>query len=314
MTATIRVKRNRGSIRRSWLIVAASVLACRLARPPADPVTSTPSSASVEVDEARPTTAVTPGPGSNPPSEPNDVGADRTCRLQPGQRTETLIVNGYKRSFELWIGPQAQPGAPLLLLWHGWGGEPSDVLAMAEPELYWADAIVVAPRGLPRSFEIFGDRVANGWQIDSGDLSDRDLALFDAIITRMRGDYCVDPHRIYASGFSNGGYFTNLLGCVRGTVLAAIVPAGGGGPWSPCQGEVAVSIVHGRNDNTVAFTEAVSSAEIWTRVNACPAIPVPPAEGCVRSECKNGPLEFCAFGGAHEWRIRWVDPVLPSRL
>jgi len=276
-----------------WLSSALALgTACQTPSTPAERPTAPPP----EVRASEPGVSTPPRVDAPAPPPPAPTA---TCPLEPGERRETITVGTVERTFELWVGPRARGDAPLLLLWHGWGGDPARTLALAEPETYWADAIVVAPRGLPRSFDAFGDAVRDGWQIAAGEAGDRDLALFDALVERFVRDDCVDPKRIYASGFSNGGYFSNLLGCVRGRVVAAIAPAGGGGPWSTCEGDVAVTIVHGRRDDVVAFAQGERTAQTWARHKGCPAALEPPPEGCTRLECERAPLEFCAFDGGH---------------
>jgi polyhydroxybutyrate depolymerase len=47
-----------------------------------------------------------------------------------------------------------------------------------------------------------------GWQQTPGQLGDRDLKFFDTVLGAIREKYPVDDRRIYATGFSNGGFFT----------------------------------------------------------------------------------------------------------
>jgi polyhydroxybutyrate depolymerase len=55
-------------------------------------------------------------------------------------------------------------------------------------------------------------------------MDDRDVKLFDALLARLRKEHKIDERRIYAAGFSNGGFFTYTLWAVRGDVLAAVAP------------------------------------------------------------------------------------------
>ena len=54
-----------------------------------------------------------------------------------------------------------------------------------------------------------------------------DLAFFDALITRVKSQLCIDNKRIFSLGFSGGGSFSGVLGCRR-TDIRAIASAGGG--------------------------------------------------------------------------------------
>src|SRR4051812_2917958 len=69
-----------------------------------------------------------------------------------------------------------------------------------------------------------------------------DVPFFDAMLELLEQSLCVDEARVFATGHSSGGFFTNTLGCQRGNVLRAIAPVSGGGPFggARCAGEVAV--------------------------------------------------------------------------
>ena len=55
----------------------------------------------------------------------------------------------------------------------------------------------------------------------------------DSIIADLRSELPIDRHRVFASGFSNGGAFTARLAVERSTELAAAAFSGGGldGPF-----------------------------------------------------------------------------------
>jgi polyhydroxybutyrate depolymerase len=86
----------------------------------------------------------------------------------------------------------------------------------------WPEAIVVYPQGLPTPSIVDPQGVRSGWQRDPGQLGDRDLKFFDAVLATLRSRYKVDDQRIYAAGFSNGAIFSFLLWGERGKTLAAI--------------------------------------------------------------------------------------------
>jgi len=55
-----------------------------------------------------------------------------------------------------------------------------------------------------------------------------DLAFTDAMLDLLASDYAVDAHRLYASGFSNGGGMTSRLALERADRFAATAAAAGG--------------------------------------------------------------------------------------
>jgi polyhydroxybutyrate depolymerase len=90
----------------------------------------------------------------------------------------------------------------------------------------WPEAIIVCPQGLNTPGQLT-DQQGNlpGWQKAPGDMNDRDLHFFDAMLATLHQDYMVDDKRIYATGHSNGGGFTYLLWATRGDVFAAVAPS-----------------------------------------------------------------------------------------
>lgn len=141
--------------------------------------------------------------------------------------------------------------------------------------------------------------------------SQQDLRFFDAVLEEVSDDLCVDEARVFATGHSSGGYFTNLLGCVRGDVLRAIAPVAGGGPFAPgggapsCKGPLSAWIAHAENDQTVLFSNGEGSLDHWLSSDDCDensSESVSPAP-CVGYEgCGAGlAVNWCVYESGHDW-------------
>jgi polyhydroxybutyrate depolymerase len=117
--------------------------------------------------------------------------------------------------------------APVIFAFHGHGGNMHFAARGMAFQNFWPEAIVVYMQGLPTPGRI-GDLpgLHPGWQHDPGELGDRDLKFFDAVLATLHEKYSVDDGRIYATGFSNGGFFTYLLWAMRPNVVAAFAPGG----------------------------------------------------------------------------------------
>lgn len=226
------------------------------------------------------------------------------CTLAAGQTGRTIVVDGVDRDVMLAVGSDLQQPPAIVFAWHGFGSKAEASRDALQPSTYWNDAIVVAPRGLPRTFEQFGDYPRAGWQVHAGEHGDRDLALFDAIITELRDAGCLDASRVYTTGFSNGGFFSNVLACHRGDILAAAAPVGGGGPFTqPCGPAVPVLVTHGRADKVVPFEAATQTYTHWAKHNHCDDGATPPADGCAAATgCDaNNPVRMCSYDIGHRW-------------
>jgi predicted esterase len=132
---------------------------------------------------------------------------------------------GRSRSFQVVLptGYDAAQDWPLVLVYHGFGGNSADMLDGAELRPY-ADArgvILVVPDG-----EDLGG--TPGWDTFSDPLTNVDLALFDDLVTCASESYSVDPDRIHVTGMSNGGLMTGYLIATRADVIASAAPMSGG--------------------------------------------------------------------------------------
>jgi len=115
---------------------------------------------------------------------------------------------------------------PLVFAFHGHGGNMHGAAQLMHIHTTWPEAIVVYPQGLidrPSPIDQQGNRP--GWEVEAnqlaGNVGNKDLDFFDAMLDRMRQKYLVDDDRVYATGFSNGGIFSYLLWAERSKVIAA---------------------------------------------------------------------------------------------
>ncbi len=233
-------------------------------------------------------------------STPETGPADgRSCDdLTPG--LQEIRVGEVEREYVVDFNPELDD-APraLVFIWHGFGGYSPRIVSLIDAQ-QWPEAIRVAPKGLPRTFPQFGKVARRGWQIRAGELGDRDLAFFDALLDRLLGSGCVDPDRVYTTGFSNGGFFSNLLACHRADRLAGAAPIGGGGPFAAtCPGSVPVLIHHGTEDRVVPFALAERSYRAWQKHNRCEAPGSEVAHRCTRATGCQTATEMCTAGIGH---------------
>lgn len=143
------------------------------------------------------------------------------------ETVETFTIDGVERKATV-VGSTANSAsgkAPLVLVFHGHGGNMRYSVRKFQIHKLWPEAVVVYPEGLPAKGMSDPNGLKNGWQQKAGDDGDRDLKFVDAILARMHKEYSIDDSRIYSMGHSNGGRFTYLLWKERGDVFAAYGPA-----------------------------------------------------------------------------------------
>ena len=242
----------------------------------------------------------------------SDASRAESCNLEAGSDNLKIRVDGKTRRFLVLVGDEAAKSekAPLLFVWHGFGGSASQARRYVKPNRDWPEGIVVIPQGLDRRVAALGNRSAPGWQFAEGELDDRDLKFFDAMYEQLTTTYCVDKTQVFSTGMSNGGFFSNLLGCSRASKLKGIAPTASGGPFAFCQRDLAVHITHGTSDAIVNYNQGMTSLETWSRYNGCRAPDNLPRSGCVMLEGCSQPMQFCSHEGGHTWPNGTTDQII----
>jgi polyhydroxybutyrate depolymerase len=154
-----------------------------------------------------------------------------------------------------------------------------------------------------------------------------DVAFLSTTIRTLESHLCVDPARIYATGFSGGARMVSQLGCDLSTTIAAIAPVSGLRLPSPCGATRAVPVVsfHGTadpvdpyNGNGQAYwTYSVPDAAArWATHDGCAPSPdhSAPVAGAALTEytgCRGGAIValYTISGAGHEWP---GGPALPA--
>lgn len=253
-----------------------------------------------------------------------------------GEKTLTLRVGTLDRTMIVHVPPKYDPklGASLVFNFHGFtmnGSQERDMSRMNAT----SDAhgfVVVYPDGTGASWNA-GDCCGSAV---SGNVDD--IGMVRAAIAKISADWCVDPKRIYATGFSNGGFFSHRLACEMSDTIAAIAPVSGvmGKDPAGCKPSRPISVLefHGTSDIVVPFNGGVpispidfggpitfrgvtETVDFWRTQNDCLGGKKVYATGdatCTRYNCKAGTnVEFCIIdGGGHTWPGGPASAISPA--
>lgn len=200
---------------------------------------------------------------------------------------------------------------PLILVFHGGGGNPAQVLKSTEIADRAAREgwILVAPAGSGRLDRFltwnvgFGFGYAMSAQVD-------DIGFVRRLIETLQAAYRIDPDRIYATGVSNGGILCHMLAGHLSERIAAIAPivataggrARGSAEWlQPPAPKYPVAVIsfNGALDQLIplagglqqrSWAEPVEiwsvrqTVDFWVRHNRCNPEPVVERDDAARFE------------------------------
>lgn len=232
-------------------------------------------------------------------------------RVEHGRRlTGRVDVGGVTREYVLDVPDSVREHipAPLLLDFHGFGHSGAGVWSVSgfRDLATRAGFITVYPEGLPVHLTLRGEEhEAAGWEMYTVD-GNRDLAFVRALLDDLERRYCVDRARIFATGFSNGAFFSALLGCTMSDRIAAVAPVSGGPlrvTCAPGRG-VPILIQHGRQDPLIPVDAARTARDDWLKVDRCAAdTKQPDGPACERwTACRAGAVvEYCEEDFVHTW-------------
>ncbi len=226
---------------------------------------------------------------------------------QPGDFVENIVSSDFARTYRLHVPEAYLPAVPvpLVLAFHGWGDNAENFeryvgfSEKADEEGF----IVAYPEGVENSFNAgVCCGTANHLGLD-------DVQFARDIVQTISDTYCVDPGRVYVTGFSNGAMMAHLLACEASDLFAAAAPASGfiGVPSCEPPRPVPVIQTHGTVDYTVPYWMGKRSNDYWAAYNACgqpETVYQKGAATCIAyADCaEDATVEFCEIRGmGHAW-------------
>ena len=244
-------------------------------------------------------------------------GQAPTCEgLSPasGTTTHTLEWDGSSRSYSVHVPPSYSAATPLpvVFVFHGFT-ETASLIELISGMTPLAEArgyIVVYAEGLFTSWN------AGACCGSSGTLGVDDIGFVGAMLAEIESTYCIDPARIYASGFSNGGMLSHRIACEMSDTFAAIGAVSGTIAVADCAPNrpIPVSSFHGTADLVVPYNGGFSGGASvpdtiagWVARNGCTTTATTFDQGDASCETHGGcdagaDVVLCTLeGGGHQW-------------
>jgi polyhydroxybutyrate depolymerase len=305
------------------LLLAATALCCAglvlFAGCAADQATSTSATA------PPPTGSTTAAAGGTTTTESVPAAGDYAQKLESGGLTRTFLVH-IPSSYD------GSADAPLVIALHGHGGTGAGQARLTHmSDVADANGFIV----------VYPDGVNHAWNdgrsgINGADEGIDDTGFIRDLIKRAEAEYKIDPSRVYATGFSNGGFMCYRLARDLPDLIAAVAPvsgllseeleakytsatpisvliiAGTADPLIPFEGgEAAAGVMAGRG---MVFS-AAETASFFVKLDGCSTagetVPIPNA--VLQDGAKAGLTTYSGghqdtevelytvFGGGHTW-------------
>ena len=209
--------------------------------------------------------------GSTPAPSPRESCGGGTTAVS--RRLEELQVGDLLRRYRLSL-PATEAGTQLPILFAFQGGDGGD---SPFPQQERFNALVDEERFIMVSpIAALIPPNEGAWQLNTREGYTQDVDFIAAIIDGLSARYCVDPARIYATGYSLGSMFTYELPCQLSERFAAIASFAGTMPLNPTacdpRAPVAIMHIHGQDDWLISYREQWDWKE-WDTVGTMRDIP-----------------------------------------
>ena len=272
------------------------------------------------------------------PDQNNNLGdQNQFGEIEYGLSEYSITFQGIDRDFSIYIPESYSHDLPssMIFVFHGFGSSNnmimfySDFNSISERENF----IVVYPQG--SSFWGYPHWNVGGWTNTS---SADDIGFVDFLIELISQEYNLNQNRIYATGMSNGGFFSFLLACQLSQKIAAVASVTGSMTNETYQNcnpskEVPILQIHGTDDPIVTYNGNSSIGSIgiepvlsyWKLNNYCGESTISEltdsnpddnfyVHRVVFEDGVNGSIvdHYKVYGGEHNWFMQ--DDINSSEL
>ncbi|MBI5514641.1 MAG: hypothetical protein HY909_12775 [Deltaproteobacteria bacterium] len=243
----------------------------------------------------------------------------------PGVTSVSLRSGGRSRSYRIYAPPTSvQVARPVVFNFHGIGDNGAEHQRFTEFDVEANErrVIVVYPDG---EFSSWNARFCCPL---AATLDIEDLQFFDAMVDGVSDRLCVDPRRVYVTGFSNGAMMAQHIACRRSSRVAAVAGVAGTYDHHNCElsRPMPVLYFHSTEDRAVPYgggafsgvsgvvtPSVANSMNRWRNLDGCSdatATYLRNTDGyCYRWLDCRAPVQHCRLEvGGHDW------PRFPRRM
>jgi poly(3-hydroxybutyrate) depolymerase len=224
--------------------------------------------------------------------------------MRPNPKTQqTIDIGGTTRYYLLDVPSNADNQTPLMLVFalHGYDMNNVSVVGLYNfTSRSNGKAITVYPQGEgppPGDTSHWGDGVLKS----TWNANDANYTFLQTLMADLEDRFCVDTSRVFISGFSMGGFFTNSIACAHSDWFRGFAPVEGGGPGSCADknAKPAIIIHQGTADTLVTSTTGEATRDFWIMQNGCSQTTSATLTGCESyGDCAE-PVLYCVGNWGH---------------
>ncbi len=258
-----------------------------------------------EATAGSPGTAGSSGGEGGGPTDTRSPGCGTPLERPDPRVQQTMQIGDATRYYLLDVPSNTDNQTPLSLIFALHGYDMNNV-AVVGPFNFTSrsngQAITVYPYGEgppPGDVSHWGDHVLEAtWAANEANYT-----YIQTLMADLQDRYCIDTSRVFITGFSMGGFFTNTMACAHNDWFRGFAPVSGGGPGSCADPDTkaAIMIHHGTADDIVEFSSGEDSRDFWIGQNGCNQTSASSYDNCETFDgCPDGkPVVFCIGGWKH---------------
>lgn len=230
------------------------------------------------------------------------IEPDGGNRIEVVVTNETVNVGGTTRDYVLSVPKtyDASRKYPLVIALHG-DGQNADGFRtfLGLDDIARSDAISAYP---DQALDLYTPYDQN-----------TDQRMIEEVVVALKAKLSIDPAKIWALGYSKGGFIANEIACRKPGLLKAMANHAAGAPEEPrggdgfpqCPGVVGLPVLASNGDNDTGIG-ADYAAAYWAKINGCGSGKAPAAPaGCEKYDgCPAKlPVTYCLSAGVSHYPI-----------
>lgn len=202
-------------------------------------------------------------------TNPNSVNYNELATTDNGSCIDFINFNhnNTNRRYLLHIPPNLEPNAPLVFVFHGYSGNPYDIMTYSEMNAVANENrfAVCYPEGSLDQYDNLYFNVGYDMHVES-EVDDVDFII--NLAQYLQQTHNLSSTNTFSTGFSNGGDISYMLACQASDIFRAIAPVAGMiklDIYNDCDKASAIPVfeIHGTNDNVTPFEGDLNNDEGW---------------------------------------------------